>query len=127
MVMNWTGWYLGASVGYVDGRVTAGTPASPAVTNINPTGFVGTVLGGYDYQFANNVVLGARLAVPMLSISSSTPSGFGPTFTGKVKSAVILAGRLGVAMDRWLPYVVAGGVWGRGEGTVTGFGTLPQP
>ncbi len=123
-VMNWTGWYLGASVGYVDGRVTNGTPAFPATANIAPKGFVGTVLGGYDYQFVgSNIVLGARLAVPLLSISDSTPSGVGPTFSGKVKSAVVAAGRIGVAVDRFLPYFIAGGIWGRGEGTVVGIGS----
>jgi len=119
---SWTGWYVGASAGYASGQVVNGVPSFPASANIKPSGFVGTVLGGYDYQFANNIVLGARLAVPILSISDSTPSG-AVTFQGKVKSAVVVAGRLGYAMGNVLPYFVGGGVWGRGEGTVIGIGT----
>jgi outer membrane immunogenic protein len=122
-VANWTGWYVGASAGYASGRVVTGVPSDVLAGNIKPKGFVGTVLGGYDYEFANNVVLGARLAVPILSISSTTPGPPGFTFQGKVERAVVLAGRLGYAMGDVLPYALGGAVWGRGEGTVSNVGT----
>lgn len=121
--INWTGWYVGASVGYASGTVVTGVPSDALAGNIKPSGFVGTVLGGYDYELANHIVLGARLAVPILSVSSTTAGPPGFTFQGKVKRAVILAGRAGYAIGNALPYVLGGGVWGRGEGTVTGAGS----
>jgi opacity protein-like surface antigen len=121
-VQTWTGWYGGGSIGYADGQVTRGTPSFPASASLAPSGFVGALYGGYDYQLANNFVLGARLTVPILSLSSSAPSG-GVTFVGKVKSAVILTGRIGYPIGKIMPYALGGGVWGRGEATVVGFGS----
>jgi high affinity Mn2+ porin len=124
VVQNWTGWYLGGSVGYIDGQVTRGTPSFPATSALKPSGIVGTVLGGYDYQFANNIVLGGRVSVPIFSISSSTPSGTGVTFAAKSKGAVLFQGRAGYAIGNWLPFVIGGGVWARAEGQVVGIGVV---
>ena len=124
VVQNWTGWYIGGSVGYVDGQVTRGTPSFAPSSNLKPKGVVGTILGGYDYQFANNVVLGVRGAVPILSISSTTPSGGALPFGAKVDRAAILAGRAGYAFGNILPYVVGGGAWGRGTAQVIGFANV---
>jgi outer membrane immunogenic protein len=113
---NWTGWYVGAGGGYSWGDVTLGTVANPNASNLNPSGGFFVVQGGYDYQFANNVVLGARVIVPVLSVRDETFSPIaGSLISGKAKSAVMLAGRLGYAMGNYLPYVIGGYVWARGE------------
>jgi opacity protein-like surface antigen len=123
---NWTGWYIGGAVGYTSGQVTRGTPSFAPTDNLDPDGFVGAVLAGYDHQFANNLVLGARVTVPVLSLKDSTPNGFGATFQADVNWAVILTGRLGMAFGPWLPYALGGAVWGGGEATVVGVGTVKE-
>jgi high affinity Mn2+ porin len=119
LVQNWTGFYGGVSIGYASGDVKRGTPILAATDSISPSSFVATLIGGYDYQFANNVVLGARLLVPFFSLSDSVASG-GFTFQGKVKNAVIGAGRLGYSFGHWMPYILAGGVWATGQAEVVG-------
>ena len=122
---TWTGWYGGVSIGYAAGEVTRGTPSLPATANLKPDSFVGAVLGGYDHQFANNVVFGARVTVPIFSLKDSTPSG-AVTLQSDATWAVIFAGRLGYSFGQWMPYVLGGGVWGGGKATVVGIATVEQ-
>jgi high affinity Mn2+ porin len=111
---SWTGWYLGGAVGYSSGRVTLGSPAPGGAGFLRPSGFVGLVHAGYDYQFPSRFVLGGRIIAPIFHISDTTTAAGFPN-TAKVKGAVLFAGRLGYAMGSYLPYAVAGLVWGRGE------------
>lgn len=123
--LTWTGFYGGVSIGYADGKVTRGTPSDPNTTNLKPDSFVGAVSVGADYQFANNIVLGAKVTVPVFSLKDQTPSG-GVTLGADVNWAVIAVGRLGYAFGPWLPYVMGGGVWGEGEASVVGIGNVTQ-
>jgi outer membrane immunogenic protein len=113
---NWTGWYVGGGGGYAWGDVKLGTIANPDASNLKPSGGFLIVQGGYDYQFANNVVLGGRLIIPVLSVKDDTFSPIaGALISGKAKSAVMLTGRLGYAAGNYLPYFIGGFVWARGE------------
>jgi high affinity Mn2+ porin len=116
---TWTGWYGGVSIGYAHGDVRRGTPILTVTDVLSPSSFVATLVGGVDYQFANNVVIGARVLLPFFSLSDSVASG-GLTYKGKVKRAILFAGRLGYSFGRFMPYVLGGGVWGRGEASVAG-------
>jgi opacity protein-like surface antigen len=119
---NWTGWYVGASVGYSSGNLRLGTPAVPETAGLDPSGGFVAIQGGYDYQFSNNWVLGARLTVPIVSIKDSI-FATGATLEARAKSAVVLAARLGYSYGNYLPYVFGGVAWARGEGTRVGVGS----
>jgi len=118
---NWTGFYLGLAAGYTSGNVTLGGFANPDASNVHPKGFVFAGLAGYDYQFANNIVVGARVTVPVASVSDQTFSTVaGTDIEGKLKWAVIVSGRLGYAFGNVLPYVTGGFLVARGQATSVG-------
>jgi outer membrane immunogenic protein len=111
---TWTGWYVGAALGYSSGRVTLGSPAPGGAGFLRPSGVIGLVHAGADYQLPNRFVLGGRIVVPLFLLSDTTAAAGFPN-TAKAKGAVLFAGRLGYSMGDFLPYAVAGLVWGRGE------------
>jgi opacity protein-like surface antigen len=122
--VNWTGWYIGAGASYSWGQVDLGGFANPDASGVKPEGVVALLQGGYDYQFANRFVLGARLAIPITKLKDTTFSPVaGTNIRGETTAAAILTGRLGYSMGSWLPYAVAGGVWARGEATSVGVGS----
>ena len=115
---NWTGAYLGASVGY--GWANADTSYNDTGfpgfgASINPDGFVGGVYGGYNYQFDNNVVLGGEADINYADIRGGgtlhTPAGFlipFETFESRVTWEGAIRARAGYAMGQFLPYVTGG-------------------
>lgn len=123
--LTWTGWYGGASIGYAAGQVTRGTPSAPETDNLSPKSVVGTLQAGFDYQTASNFVLGGRVIVPFFSLKQTTPTA-GASLGVDVKRAVIFTGRVGYAMGPWLPYIIGGGVWGRGEAIVVNIASVQQ-
>lgn len=105
---NWTGWYVGAHVGYLSGTInTTVNPlnALPPTTKSNAT-FAG-IQGGYRHQFANNVVLGAQLSAPLVSTKDDTLI-FGNLNEGKMVYSLLGQVQLGYAIGRFLPYVTGG-------------------
>jgi len=113
---SWAGWYVGGAIGYAAGRVTLGSPAPGGAGNLRPSGILGLVHVGADYQLPNRFVLGGRIIAPVFLLSDTTTAAGFPS-TAKAKGAVLFAGRLGYSMGNYLPYAVAGLVWGRGEST----------
>jgi outer membrane immunogenic protein len=113
--MDWTGFWLGAQVGYMFGDVDI---VSAPGGSFDTDGFYLAASAGFDYQFSNNVVLGGFVTAPVASFADgSTPVGVG--FNAEVQWAAVAGVRLGYAMDRFLPYVLAGVVVGEGEGVST--------
>ena len=90
---NWSGFYVGAGVDVVSFK---GAKAQAG----------GDVFGGYDHRFANNVVLGVRFA------TGYSPWAFpsGPYRGFRFGEADV---KLGYAMGRLTPYVVAGAALAR--------------
>lgn len=125
-VFSWTGFYIGANVGYGGDSFNYdvnffGVP----VANLGLTSsgfFVGGQIG-YNYQFANNVVLGIEtdlqwsdisgninasvIGLPVLSAGSSID------YFGTIRA------RLGYAIDRFLPYITGGVAYGKSSTDVT--------
>lgn len=110
--VSWTGFYAGAHVGYIWGEVD-----EPAIFpgEIDPEGFFLGAQVGYDYQLANNIVLGAFVASPFL-FADEDEDAFGGTFEAELEWAVIMGGRAGYAFDNVLPYILLGYVIGDGNG-----------
>lgn len=113
---NWSGAYVGLDAGYAWGRSHLRVIANGNFADPDPHGFLGGIYSGYNFQFANNVVLGIEADIAFADIEGSGPGRFaaGPVFpgvdvSGQSKWTGALRARAGYAVDRWLPYV-AGGV-----------------
>jgi outer membrane immunogenic protein len=122
---NWSGFYVGALVGYGTADSTHcddGTCATPGVAYPEPhmSGWLGGATLGYNFQVAD-WVLGIEGDWSWGSIDGSADST--PTFicniTGTngcatdVKSVGTLRGRAGYAFGRFLPYLTAGAAFSR--------------
>lgn len=131
---NWTGLYIGGHLGcaWADQTIKRITveddePPESAFVNIgtNSNGCFGGGQIGFNYQFANNVVLGieADASWGKLKSSGAAPEGDEELipFNQELKSFGTVRGRLGYAFGQWLPYVTGGWAWGRNKLTVYAF------
>lgn len=121
-VFSWTGFYIGANAGLGTGDIhtdqnEAGFPMSSSLTASGA--FVGGQIG-YNYQFANNVVLGIETDLQWSNIegkwnSVSPLMQMGMLFENKVSIDYFgtIRARLGYAFDRVLPYITGGAAYGR--------------
>jgi outer membrane immunogenic protein len=114
---TWTGFYIGANVGYVWGDVD-----EPGIFpgEIDPEGFFLGGQVGYDYQLDNNIVLGLFVTGPVL-FADEEESAFGLTFEADLDWAIAGGVRAGYAFGSFLPYVMGGYIVGEGTGTAPGF------
>ena len=118
---NWTDFYVG---GFLGGAATntnycAFAAAGFACADFKSSGWGGGAYMGFEYEFRNRIVAGARATVPLFSLTNSAPaaSAFvapagglapGSTITGNEKYAILLDGTIGYDMGAWLPYIGAG-------------------
>jgi opacity protein-like surface antigen len=115
-VCNWTGFYLGGHVGYgwVSSSMSAADTAAVQATYGSvpaPKGFAGGIQGGYDWQLANRLVFGLGLELNGFGIDSlNATTGIAPgsSLKSTVDWDVTGFARLGYAMGRVMPYVLAG-------------------
>ena len=105
-VFSWTGFYLGANAGYAWGSGEKGADT----LGIDQDGFLGGGQVGFNYQFANNVVLGAEADFQGSDIKDEN---FG--FSSKMDYFGTVRARLGYAFDNVMPYVTGGLAWGHNE------------
>jgi outer membrane autotransporter protein len=112
MIYNWTGFYVGANFGGAFTREDVATPLGTFSTD--PSGVLGGVQIGYNYQLSPNWLLGiegefdwtsaqgtTNFASPITAFSSSSDHNWYGT----------LNGRLGYVQGAWLYYVKGGGAW----------------
>jgi outer membrane immunogenic protein len=106
---KWTNTVTGVSTGNfgVDGALVGGT----AGTNLQLGGYVLGIEGDIGWNFAKGSNQGS--AVPGCGTTCETTSDWLGT----------LRGRLGYALDRFLPYVTGGASFGNIEGTAAGGGS----
>jgi outer membrane immunogenic protein len=118
-VYNWTGFYVGGVVGYGwgKGQHCDASPSAFCDPVTDPKGWNAGVTLGYNWQLANNIVLGVEgdwSWADMKATANTTATfgcGVGSACTTKIKSFETLRGRVGYAFDRFLPYVTAGAAW----------------
>jgi outer membrane immunogenic protein len=116
---SWTGCYVGGNVGglWVSKEWFDHDPGSPTFGQSdgthNPSGFIGGVQAGCDYQFAGGFVIGIAGDYDWSDADASNASILfgGQTNRSKVKSLASVTGRVGYAWDRCLGYVKGGGAW----------------
>ncbi|MFS8037303.1 outer membrane protein [Xanthobacter sp. AM11] len=120
-VFSWTGFYVGGNVGW--GWVSNSfdyTPFALPTYSYNlgdSNGFFGGFQLGYNYQFANNVVLGVEADFDWADLGTSNTIIGGPVGGALVSQNVDYFGtiraRAGYAMDRFLPYITGGAAWAK--------------
>ncbi|GLK70900.1 porin family protein [Ancylobacter dichloromethanicus] len=105
-VFTWTGFYLGANAGYAWGSGESGAE----IIGLDPSGFLGGGQIGVNYQFDNNVVLGAEADFQGSDIKDSYAG-----YESKMDYFGTVRARLGYAFGNVLPYVTGGLAWGHTE------------
>lgn len=134
-VFSWTGFYIGGNVGWswLNNDLSVSPAFGIPATSINvgdANGFVGGLQVGYNWQFANNVVLGIEADVDWADLGTSSVAivPYGPFAAGLTDGSLNVFGtvraRLGFAMDRFMPYVTGGLAWGTTDyGSIYGVDT----
>lgn len=112
---DWSGFYLGAHVGYGDAQIGPNAnplPAQGVFLPPSPTGILGGYQAGYNRQFGNKLVLGVEVDATFISPTDTARLGNDPYHTTFDYFATV-RGRVGYAMGTWLPYATAGFAWGK--------------
>lgn len=106
---RWTGFYLGVVGGYHAGDINFSNCTGFCPTNPKFNTWGVGIQGGYDHQFANNVVFGGYVNIPIAASKSTFNIGFpGWDFTVRSTFAAHVGARVGYDMQGFLPYVAAG-------------------
>jgi outer membrane immunogenic protein len=117
-VFNWTGFYAGVHGGYGWGRFEADDIGPQS--DYSPDGWLGGGQIGFNYQFANQVVLGVEADAAFADLKDSATDRidiFPPDIyvtvnaESKIDAFGTVRGRIGYAADRFLPYVTGGFAW----------------
>ena len=115
MPFNWTGFYLGAHTGWANGTNDTGVPGASMHVD-------GWLLGGqlgYNWQAANSpLVLGVELDATYGGINGKESAVSGVVSASVESDIHFLAtarARVGLAVDRWMPYVTGGMAWANNE------------
>lgn len=148
-VYDWTGFYVGGHVGggwadqghtiVDDGNGGTGLGINPlsglfpngtALNKSHPSGVLGGVQGGFNWQF-NNLVLGVEGEYSWAGLrgESRTVDLLSPNVqirsTDRIDDIATVTGRVGYAFNNWLLYGKGGWAWARGASdgvTATPFG-----
>ncbi len=115
---NWTGFYVGINGGGGWGRSDFSTPLASESFNISG-GLVGGTLG-YNYQMGQ-VVFGLEGDIDWSNIRGSGVCG-GLSCSVRNDWLGTVRGRLGYAIDRFMPYVTGGAAFGDIKTSVAGVG-----
>lgn len=104
---NWSGAYIGAHAGYLWGDIDWNLgPGIP--TSINPDGFLGGGLVGYNFQYDSFVFgIESDFSIGDLDEGPGTFSLRGLQ-SANINYIVTLRGRIGYAFDNWLLYATGG-------------------
>ncbi len=127
---NWTGFYVGAHVGYGWSNFTGTDLVFGDTTTSRADGFLGGFQGGYNYQIGSFLIgVEGEYSISDVKINLNDPLGLGVgEATLKNDFFAIAALRLGYAFDRTLIYAKGGAAWTRDKldvndglgGTATG-------
>ena len=113
---SWTGAYIGAHAGYGWGK--SHDVNNPDAREQKTKGGFGGLQAGYNWQFDNNVVLGAEADVSFGSVKKNWGgANVNDPYYGsdKLSTNGTVRARLGYAADRFLPYVTGGFAWGQSK------------
>jgi outer membrane immunogenic protein len=116
--VDWSGFYVGAHVGYGAGTMHLESPGliDPDDENQSVDGFLGGVQLGYNIQ-ADTIVFGVQTELGLSGIASDEDGGGADDTVDWLGSTTA---RIGLALDGVLPYVKAGVAYGGGTGDAAG-------
>jgi outer membrane immunogenic protein len=117
-IYNWTGPYIGIYGGGGWGRSDFSAPISSGAFNTSGAVVGGTL--GYNYQMGQ-AVFGIEGDAGWSSIRGSTPCA-GTTCDTRNHWLSTVRGRLGLAVDRFMPYITGGAAFGDIKTSVAGIG-----
>ena len=117
-IYNWTGFYIGGHIG-------AAFPGSSSLDTSNVR-FMGGLQGGFDYQFANNWVIGAEAQYSWLSGNVGAVFPGGLVYTNNQRGLGSLTGRVGYTWGPGMVYVKGGYAYSDNNEKVTLAG-VPVP
>jgi outer membrane autotransporter protein len=126
MLYNWTGFYVGAHFG---GAFGAEDQTLPGLTlSTDPSGVLGGLQAGYNYQFSPNWLVGVETELSWTSARGSaaaTVAGAAVALTSTHNWYDTLAARFGIVQNNWLFYAKVGAAWMNADYAlgVTGVGT----
>lgn len=111
-IFTWTGFYVGAQVGYGMMEDRYADPIVPYIGKVKPNGAFGGLHAGYNWQIGSMVVgLEADANIASLSGQAANNAGIAPNVViGKTKLNwdASLRARVGFAVDRALFFVTGG-------------------
>jgi opacity protein-like surface antigen len=121
-VYTWTGAYIGGHAGGAFGGEDATNSAigTPVTYSTNPSGFLGGVQAGYNYQFSPSFLVGAEADMSWSAASGNynfiTTLADGVTnvsgiFNSNQNWYSTAAGRLGYVIGNYMLYAKGGGAW----------------
>lgn len=128
-VFTWTGFYVGAELGWGQSRLElspgaaiGGAAAVTSLPTLEKNGLAGGLLAGYNYQIGQ-IVLGAELDGEFLVTGKSRYSAVtGDFITASTDWVGSARARLGYAFDHMLIYATGGLAFASPKSTVTGTG-----
>lgn len=103
--MDWSGFYAGVHAGYVGFDSETTIPASASNFTQNPSGFVGGVLAGYNWQ-GQMLVYGVEADIGGIDVSTDPTPGFTTLDSFDINGHV--RGRIGYPMGNALLFAAAG-------------------
>ncbi len=117
---NWTGGYVGGQAGYAWGDSHYSNTEYDDYADYDPDGVFGGIYAGYNHQFINNVVLGVDADLNVSGVDGDTTfylNDIGyeaiPGAEAELKYSGAIRGRLGYAVDRFMPYIAGGLSFGK--------------
>lgn len=114
---DWSGFYVGAHIGYGWGEIEDVNPANTGALPRDTDGFLGGLQAGYNVQ-SGNFVFGLEADISFSDVGEEwggrTPSD---SYYGEDKHEFFgtLRGRIGYAFDTVLPYVHGGLAWAKND------------
>ena len=121
-VFDWSGFYVGINGGYGWGTSRYDFGAA-GIDRFNVNGGLAGATVGYNYQIGQTV-LGIEGDLDWQNVKGSTacPAGIGICET-KSNWLGTVRGRLGYAIDRFMPYVTGGAAFGDVKANIPGLGS----
>ena len=109
---NWTGFYIGAHAGIADMDIEGLYNGDPVdFSELSDNGFLAGGQIGYNYKFANDVVLGLEVDASWIDIDDSldTAPGVDTEYVDyEVEYSASVQAKLGYALGSVMPYVKGG-------------------
>mgnify|MGYP000598523633 CR=1 FL=1 len=111
----WAGPYVGANIGYAWGDVDFSSVVGTG--SMSPDTVIGGVQAGYNWQFGNNIIVGAEIGASLLDGNDSTTDALGIESKSDSKWGASARLRVGYAVDDWMVYASGGGAMTDAKGT----------